>query len=210
MPVRGSMQLLLRTLRVRAACKAWVGGVTAGLLVIGGMHLEKDLAFRQDDGFSNAIRQTVWEKALSDQSQPGRWPWDEISDSMALKPNSKVPRLGLSAALVSKESVVTTGMQVRTSRVEPPSAPSQAQGDLVLNNVTVGDAITFTAADGATCVYRVTGRRVVDPHLAESQAERFAGEAGLFECGPLESLILRATQGEADAPPHTVFEQRKL
>jgi len=209
MSLRGSLQRVL-TLRVRAARKAWVGAVTAGLLVIGGMHLEKGLTSLQDDGFSNAIRQTVWEKALSDQSQPGRWPWDEISDSMSLKPNSKVPRLGLSAALIREEAVVTTGMQVRTSRVEPPSDHAKVQSDVVLSDVTVGDAIAFTAADGATCVYRVTGRRVVDPHLAESQAERFAGEAGLFECGPLESLILRATQGEADAPPHTVSEQRKL
>ena len=77
----------------------------------------------------------------------------------------------------------------------------EQQGDVALSDVTIGDSSTFTGTDGATCVYQVTGRRVVDPHLAASEAERFDGEASLFECSPLESPIMQATQGAAQVEP---------
>ncbi len=80
--------------------------------------------------------------------------------------------------------------------------------------MTIGDSITFTAADGATCVYRVTGRRVVDPHLAEGEAMRADGETSLFNCGPLDRLIMQATQGaltgEPPVTPQATGDQQKL
>jgi hypothetical protein len=132
---------------------------------------------------------------------------------MSLAPNATVPRLGLSAAL--RYETAGLGEKIlpapdRTARVRTKDAKSPpAQGDVALGDVTIGDSITFTAADGATCIYQVTGRRVVDPHLAESEAERF-GEAALFDCGPLEDLILKATQAEPKPAPAPAETQRTL
>ena len=44
-----------------------------------------------------------------------------------------------------------------------------------LSEIGVGDHITVTTSDGASRDYRVTGRKVVDPHLADQ-----SGPAG---CG---------------------------
>jgi len=214
MPLRGSVQLLLLSLRRRATRKAWLGAVGAVGLAVGGVQLANVLPSLGEDGLAQALRQSVWNQVLADRSTPARWPWEDVSVSMSLAPSASVPRLGLSAAMRSETAGVAEAISPapdRTARVETQKAKGdQVQGDVVLSDVTIGDSITFTAADGATCVYQVTGRRVVDPHLAASEAERFGGEAALFQCGPLENLIMQATQGEPDAAPKPAEEQRKL
>lgn len=214
MPLRGSVQLLLLSLRRRATRKAWLGAVGAVGLAVGGVQLANVLPSLGEDGLAQALRQSVWNQVLADQSTPARWPWEDVSGSMSLAPSASVPRLGLSAAMRRETAGVAEAISPapdRTARVKTQKAKGdQVQGDVVLSDVTIGDSITFTAADGATCVYQVTGRRVVDPHLAASEAERFGGEAALFQCGPLENLIMQATQGEPDAAPKPAEEQRKL
>ncbi len=214
MPLRGSVQLLLLSLRRRATRKAWLGAVGAVGLAVGGVQTANVLPSLGEDGLAQALRQSVWNQVLADQSTPARWPWEDLSVSMSLAPSASVPRLGLSAAMRRETAGVaesTSPAPDRTARVKTQKAKSDpVQGDVALSDVTIGDSITFTAADGAICVYQVTGRRVVDPHLAASEAERFGGEAALFQCGPLENLIMQATQGEPDAAPKPAEEQRKL
>jgi hypothetical protein len=183
------------------------------LLGAGLTQLQEDLPFLAKSGFTHALRQSVWQEALSGQSLPDRWPWEDLSVNMSLAPSAKVPRLGLSAAMLGD---ATAGASVpvlveprRTADTKPVKA-DQELGDVVIGDVTIGDSITFTAADGATCVYRVTGRQVVDPHLAESNAERTDGAASLFHCGPLDRLVIQATQGEPQPVPQTADDQRKL
>jgi len=189
------------------------------LLLIGAVQINGVLPSLGKDGFAQALRQSVWEQALADQSEFAHWSWEDLSVNMSLAPAARVPRPGLSAALLNEPAHGSSASRSpdRTAHVKPEKKASgdQIQGDVALGDVAtggvvIGDSITFTAADGATCVYRVTGRRVVDPHLAESEAERFGGEAALFECGPLESLIMQATQGEPKMAPEPTAEQRKL
>lgn len=213
MPLRGSVQLLLLSLRRRATRKAWLGAVGAVGLAVGGVQTANVLPSLGEDGLAQALRQSVWNQVLADQSTPARWPWEDLSVSMSLAPSASVPRLGLSAAMRRETAGVaesTSPAPDRTARVKTQKAKSDpVQGDVALSDVTIGDSITFTAADGAICVYQVTGRRVVDPHLAASEAERFGGEAALFQCGPLENLIMQATQGEPDAAPKPAEEQQR-
>jgi len=214
MPLRGSVQLLLLSLRRRGTRKAWLGAVGAVGLVVGGVQLANVLPSLGEDGLAQALRQSVWNQVLADQSTPARWPWEDLSVSMSLAPAGSVPRLGLSAAMRRETAGVAESVLPapdRSARAKTHKAKSdQVQGDVALSDVTIGDSITFTAADGAICVYQVTGRRVIDPHLAASEAERFGGEAAQFQCGPLEKLIMQATQGEPDAAPKPAEEQRKL
>jgi hypothetical protein len=192
-----------------------LGAIGAVGLVVGGVQLANVLPSLGEDGLAQALRQSVWNQVLADQSTPARWPWEDLSVSMSLAPSgSSVPRLGLSAAMRRETAGVAESVLPapdRAARAKTHRAKSdQVQGDVALGDVTIGDSITFTAADGAICVYQVTGRRVIDPHLAASEAERFGGEAALFQCGPLEKLIMQATQGEPDAAPKPAEEQRKL
>ncbi|HUU24811.1 MAG TPA: hypothetical protein VMW68_04515 [Methyloceanibacter sp.] len=217
MPLRGSVQLLLLFLRARATRMAGLGAAALGLLLIGAVQLNGALPSLGKDGFAQALRQSVWAQALAvpDQSEFAHWPWEDLTVNMSLAPTAKVPRLGLSAALLDAPAWNGPASPApgRTARVKTnrKAGGDQIQGDVALGDVSIGDSITFTAADGETCVYRMTGRRVVDPHLAESEAEGFGGEAALFECGPLESLIMQATQGESTTvAPEPTDEQRKL
>jgi hypothetical protein len=213
MPKRGSVQFLLLLLRSRALRRLGVGAFAVMILGAGLVQLKDDLPFLAKSGLSHALRQSVWQEALSGQSHPGRWPWEDLSVNMSLAPSSKVPRLGLSAAMLGE---ATAGAPVpvlveprRTADTKPVKA-DQALGDVVIGDVTIGDSITFTAADGATCIYRVTGRQVVDPHLAEDNAERTDGLASLFNCGPLDRLVIQATQDEPQPVPQPADDQRKL
>lgn len=214
MPSRGSVQLLLLSPRRRATRRAGIGAVAAVLVLAGAVQLKDALPTLGEDGLTQALRQSVWKQALGDQSKPVAWPWEDLSVSMSLAPSASVPRLGLSAAM----RFDTVADQPVPVPVQRPKAVAHGkytnEGDVALGDVTggvtIGDSITFTAADGATCVYQVTGRRVVDPHLAASEAERFDGEAAMFACDPLESLIMQAAQGEPEAAPEPADTQRKL
>jgi hypothetical protein len=213
MPKRGSVQLLLLSLRPRATL-GWGIGAAMIIVLLAGVVPLREVPFLGKSGLAQALRQSVWKQALSGQS-PVHWPWEDLSANMSLAPSASVPRLGLSAALLkytddapepvsSESSVADQG----TSDVE-----TTALGDVVISDVTIGDSITFTAADGTTCVYRITGRDVVDPHLAAGEAEQVDGTRSLFNCGPLDRLIMQATQGarsKLPMPSQRIGDQQKL
>jgi len=218
MPLRGSVQLLLLSLRQRETRRAGIGAAALVLLLTGAVQLQGALPSIGQDGLAQALRQSVWKQALGDQAQATAWPWQDLSANMSLAPGAVVPRLGLSAAMrdqiiaepASPAPDSVAHAKTTASHTQPRSP--QTQGDVALSDVATGGSITFTAADGATCVYQVTGRRVVDPHLAASEA--VGGEASLFECSPLESLIMQATQGaaqgEQQVPAALGDDQQKL
>ena len=171
-------------------------------------------------GLAQSLHQSAWTKALSGDPAAEAWPWQNVSSPMSQLPSAKVRRLGLSASLRDMTEVaaeIGSSHGEGTSLASEPSVPRSTEGDIALGDlgsgtVGIGDSITFTANDGATCVYRVTGRPVVDPHLASGHAEGAKGDAGLFDCSPLDSLIMRASQkAQKTAPQGRGPEhQRKL
>ena len=216
MPKRGSVQFLLLFLRPRATL-GWALGVAAVIgLVAGAVQLQQAVPLLDKGGLVQTLREGAWEKALAGQSTPARWPWEDMSVNMSLAPGAKVPRLGLSAAMLNQTDKAPQPEPSQPYRGAHDQAGKTAEGagDVALSDVAIGDSITFTAADGATCVYRVSGRRVVDPHLADGGLRGIDGAVSLFECGPLESLIRQATQGaltQSDPPvAPTADDQQKL
>jgi len=214
MPKRGSVQLLLLSLRPRATLGWGLGAVAVIGLVAGVVQLKEAVPLLDKGGLAQALRQSAWEKALAGQS--ARWPWEDMSVNMSFVPAANVPRLGLSAELLKHTADASEPALPAPRRAAQAKTASAAQGDVAISDVTIGDSITFTAADGATCIYRITGRRVVDPHLAEREAEQIDGETPLFNCGPLDRLIMQATQGaltdgeQPPAIPQAVSDQQKL
>ena len=220
MPLGRSTFFSLPQVRGRDLAKAGLGACTALAVLFGASELRDALPSMDDGGFAQSLRQSAWNQALSDQSAADIWPWQDMSAHMSLVPSAKVRRLGLSAALRDAASdVVALDPSVRPSTSKGESVARSMEGDVALGDVGsgkvgIGDRITFTASDGATCVYRVTGRPVVDPHLASAHAERATGESGLFDCSRLDRLILQAAQGNAArksvAPPLPADNQRNL
>lgn len=195
-----SKRFSLPQVRGRDMAKAGLGACAALAMLFGASEVREALPSINDGGFAQSLRQSAWTEALSDQSGSGAWPWQDVSARMSLLQAASVRRLGLSASL--RDATTDIVILDHSNSAQPDKDDAKArpvQGDVALGDVgpgkvAIGDRITFTASDGATCVYRVTGHPVVDPHLASGQAERTAGEAGLFECSPLDSLILQATQ----------------
>lgn len=206
--------------RRRIAAKACLAASAALVALFAASSVRDAFPTMNEDGFAQSLRQSAWTKALSDESLAEAWPWQNVSQHMSALPSAKVRRLGLSAAL---RDMTETPVEPGALRDSSPSLASQkpiprtTQGDVALGDVgsgkvAIGDSITFTANDGATCVYRVTGHPVVDPHLGSRQAEGAKDEAGLFECSPLDTLIMRATQGAPKVGPEArpLEQQRKL
>jgi hypothetical protein len=212
MPKRGSVQLLLLPFRPRVMRWLGVGAVAIVLLIVGVVQLRERLPLLAEAGLTQALRQSAWEQALAGQTQAERWPWEDVSANMSPMPMAKVPRLGLSAAVLDRAKNVSESASVE------PRQPAQAKadkdtallGDVAISDVAIGDSITFTAADGATCVYRITGRRVVDPHLANGEAQRVDGGTSPFTCSPLGRLIMQATQAKPPVAPRPAGAQQKL
>jgi hypothetical protein len=109
---------------------------------------------------------------------------------------AEVPLLGLSASVVKTDPDAAMTPIVDENRSGPRSK---------LSEVGVGDKITVTTADGASRDYRVTGRKVVDPHLAETSPGPSDVDATLVTCMPLDpllnslSLVIQATKVEPPA-----------
>ena len=205
MPFRGSVDLLFQSIRPRTMVKAGLGAGAAFAILLGTAEMRDAWPVLNQDGLAQTLRQSAWDQALTGQSAPDHWPWEDVSANLSLAPSAKVRRLGLSAAMRDPSAVSAAPKQ--TAKGQPNNNKAingPIEGDIALGNigsgtVGIGDRITFTANDGATCIYHVTGRPVVDPHLASDEAGDAAGESGLFECGPLESLIMQADQDAAAA-----------
>jgi sortase (surface protein transpeptidase) len=81
--------------------------------------------------------------------------------------------------------------------------------------VAVGDRITVTSPDGTSHVYRVTGRRVVDPHLEDTDPGLGGCEVSLVTCWPLhpcvsgsQQLIIQALPDQLPDMPVPSTEQK--
>jgi sortase (surface protein transpeptidase) len=125
-----------------------------------------------------------------------------------------VPRLGLSAAVLTGTSA---GKDEHLSLQPPKPANGNAAHAprAKVSDVEVGDRITVTAADGSSRVYKVTGRRVVDPHLAETEPKPEDAEMPLVTCSPLDPLlasslrlVIQAIKIDPQAPPEASAEQK--
>jgi hypothetical protein len=157
--------------------------IAAGLLLAGTVPTPSELA--------QALRESAWNRARASLPQPAAWPWAETQSAAT----AKVPRLGLSATVVKHDQGPASGKP----------QPDAGKDSTTLSEVAIGDRITLTTANGTSRVYRVTGRKVVDPHLAESEAGALGGDATLVTCRPLDparplQLDIEATTVDPDAP----------
>ena len=114
--------------------------------------------------------------------------------------------LGLSASVIKETSPGSA--TVKPVAGEDPHLPRTK-----LSEIGVGDHITVTTSDGASRDYRVTGRKVVDPHLAEQSGSSDL-DATLVTCLPLDpllasslSLVIQATK--VDPPAETETDPEK-
>lgn len=209
MSKRGSMQLLLLFFRSRARL-GWGIGAVAGLLVlIAALQVGGEFPFMARTGLAQVLRQSAWEQALAGLPAQAPLPWEDASQGT----NANVPRLGLSAAVAQDGSPVK---DERSSSQQPEPAGGDAQeSQTKLSDVEVGDKITVTGADGSSRVYKVTGRRVVDPHLEETEDGPGDADIALVTCSPLDPfmasslrLIIQAIKIDPPAAPEPSAEQK--
>jgi hypothetical protein len=205
MPKRGSVQLLLLSFRARLGL-GWLAGAAAAVVALIGLAQTGDrFPVLERTGFGQLLYQSAWKKALSGQTEQAAWPWEDTT----FVPSAKVPRLGLSAA------VLMGANEGSESWLRPLPGAELGKSDKDLRDVAVGDRITVTAADGSSHVYRVTGRRVVDPHLEDSDPGSGDAEVSLVTCWPLDPcvagsqhLIIQATPDELTDTPAPNTEQK--
>ena len=209
MSKRGSMQLLLLTFRSRARLGWGIGAVAGFLVVIAALQVGGLFPLMARTGLGQVLRQSVWEQALAGLPAQTPWPWEDAAPVT----NANVPLLGLSAAVAQDGSPVE---DERSSSQQPEQAGGDAQAPRTkLSDVDVGDKITVTAADGASHVYQITGRRVVDPHLAETEDGPGDADVALVTCSPLDPfvasslrLIIQAIKIDPPAAPEPSAEQK--
>ena len=96
MPRRGSVRFLLPSLRARRWAAIGMGAVLA---VVAAAELRHAFPAIERDGLAQTLRQSAWTEALSGQSTPVHWPWEDLTASLSVAPAANVPRLGLSAAM---------------------------------------------------------------------------------------------------------------
>jgi sortase A len=211
MSIRGSGRFLLLSFRGRALLACGIGGVAA--LLLGGI-APSGTGFKlmERTGLGQLLHQRAWERALAGHSEMEPWPWEDPS----LMANTKVPQLGLSAAVLERLSD-----QQRSRDTERPQSDAKLTGVSEpaegFSNVAIGDRLTVTRPDGSTRVYRVTGRRVVDPHLADSEPLSEEGETTPASCSPLDAfvagslrVILQATEPKMPEPAPDASTEQKL
>jgi hypothetical protein len=151
------------------------------------------------------LHQSAWTHALASDPLPKAWPWETASPVA----QTEVARLGLSAALneSTPEVEIAPSESQRGQNAQPPRRR--------LGDVAVGDRITVTGADGSSQDYRVTGRKVVDPHLAEGDGVApTGGKLSPVTCWPLDAvagslrLIIEATGVGQPKAPRPSVEQK--
>ena len=209
MSKRGSTQLLLLFFRSRARL-GWGLGAVIGFLVLAALFQAAGDGFpiMARTGLAQALRQSAWEQALSGLPAQAPWPWEDTSAGTS----PTVPLLGLSAAVLKDGSPT----QDEGSTVQPQPAQGAAHAPRTkLSEVEVGDRITVTTADGSSRVYKVTGRKVVDPHLEDTDRGPSDAEVGLVTCSPLDPLlasslrlIIQAIKVDPQPTPQASAEQK--
>jgi hypothetical protein len=174
---RGSAQLLLLFFRSRKTL-GWTLGILAAILLAAGL----DFPLPTQAGLAQTLRQSAWQHALAGLPEQAPWPWAETSSPIA----SSVPQLGLSASAL-KAAGPDGHVQLET--IEPAPAQDPHLPPAQLSDVSVGDRITLTTADGSSSVYQVTGRKVVDPHLAATGPVASGDDPAPGTCMPLDPLL---------------------
>lgn len=210
MSKRGSLQFLLHCLRPGVKLGLGIGVAGALLLGVGSTQAERELPVMAETDFSQALHQSAWDRALASETVTPHWPWEDPS-AIA---QTKVSQLGLSAAVL-KTTDDTRDLSPAPAKV---SAASPVKNADELGDVAIGDSITVTSADGSSQVYRVTGRRVIDPHLAEGEKKPVGdGDLSLVTCAPLDPvvagtlrLIIEAAKPARSAPEPTPGIEQKL
>ena len=183
MPKRGSVQLLLLSFRSRASLG--LGALAAVFIVAPGwfFHSQDDFPVLTKTGLAQVIREAAWEHALAG-SPDEPWPWENASQSTT----AKVSQLGLSAAVFGgARSSKDEGLSPESRRLGKRHTAHASRPKL--SGVEVGDRITVTTADGSSRSYKVTGSRVVDPHLAESEPKPGDADMALVTCSTLDPLL---------------------
>ena len=210
MSKRGSMQLLLlHFFRSRAKLGWGIGAVAGFVVLIAALQAGGEFPLMARTGLAQVLRQSAWEQALAGLPAQTPLPWEDSSQGT----NANVPRLGLSAAVGKDGSPVK---DERSSPQQPgPVGENAEEPRTNLSEVEVGDKITVTAADGASRVYQITGRRVVDPHLAETEDGTSDDDVSLVTCSPLDPfvasslrLIIQAIKIDPPAAPEPSAEQK--
>ena len=189
---RGSAQLLLLLSRPCHRAGRALAAFAGGLLAVGLVWLGLGFSTLAPDELVQLARQSAWDRAFTESAEHSPWPWDTTQTLIA----AEVPRLGVSA------SVVHDGWSDARYAAEVEPRPRQAPA--VLSTMTIGDRITLTTANGASRVYRVIGRKMVDPHLAESDVPALGGDAALVTCPSQDSastleLVIQATTSDLPA-----------
>jgi sortase A len=207
MPSRGSAQILLLFFRSRPKL-GWTMGAMAGVLVVAGL-IQAGGAFplMTRTGLAQMLHQSAWQHALAGLPQAAPWPWASASQATI----AEVPRLGLSASVIKETGPGNEGGSV----MQPASGEDQHAPRTKLSEMGVGDRITVTTQDGSSRDYRITGRKVVDPHLAETVTGPSDADATLVTCMPLDpllasslSLVIQATKVDPPASPDPGSEQK--
>jgi len=190
---RGSAQLLLLPFGSRRGLGLTAGAIAgaaiaAGLLFAGAVPTPSALA--------QGLRESAWPRARAGLTEPAAWPWTGTRSAVT----AKVPRLGLSATVVKDEPIGKT-------------QPVAGDESTTLSEVAIGDRVTLTTANGTSRIYRVTGRKVVDPHLAENDAGALGSDATLVTCRPLDparSLQLDIEAATVDPAAPAPRQEHKL
>jgi len=205
---RGSAQFLLLFFRSGARLGWMVGAIAfvavlAGLLQAGG-----EFPIMTRTGLAQLLRQSAWQHALAGLPEPAPWPWAETSTGTA----ASVPQLGLSAVVKRESPGNDEGPSIRSP--QPASGEDPHMPRTKLSEVGVDDRIIVTTADGSSRVSRVTSRRVVDPHLAESESRPSDDDATLVSClvdrllANSLRLVIQATRIDPPASPDPGLEQK--
>ena len=204
MPPRGSARFLLLFLRSRRGLGWMMGAVACALIVAVLLQAGGEFPLLTRTGLAQLLRQSAWQHALAGLPEAPPLPWASTASAPA-----HVPLLGLSASVI-KETSPGSATVKPVAAAEDPHLPRTK-----LSEIGVGDHITVTTSDGASRDYRVTGRKVVDPHLAEQPGPSDV-DATLITCLPLDpllasslSLVIQATK--VDPPAETKLDpEQKL
>jgi hypothetical protein len=202
MPERGPAQLLLLLFSRPRAKLGWrIGLAAASIAMLGLLPGEESLYHQAKLEIAQSLRQAAWKHALANEPATQSWPW---SDSLATY--SKVPRLGLSAAVLHE----------RTGEFLGPKPNAGEQSSVFLDGrdphlnvgVAIGDRITVTKSDGTSQTYRVTGYELfdgqgrsggddaADPHYPRSESPFASVLHLIIEAVHVDALERQATSHE--------------
>ena len=193
MPSRGSAQFLLLFLRSRRRLGWMMGAMACALIVAVLLQAGGEFPLLTRTGLAQLLRQSAWEHALAGLPETRPLPWAGSTSAPA-----EVTLLGLSASVIKETNL-------GQATVKPVSGEDPHLPRTKLSEIGVGDHITVTTSDGASRDYRVTGRKVVDPHLADQSGPADV-DATLVACLPLDpvlasslSLVIQATKVDPPA-----------